>query len=382
VCSSDLFNVGKDLWWNWLKHEGKSIYGRTVNVVFQNDNYNPSQAETVCEQMATQQHAFLLIGAAGTDQISQCAFYSNQHGIPYLSAGVTKTGTNFNTYFAITMTYPDQMPLLAQYLKKLGPGEDRYGINGSGPDGTIKVAMVAPNTPNFSDAISAMQSAISGLGSKYQVRVFPVQKNENPQDAPSVMAQIKAYGADIISPITAPVFTISLSQASANQQYFPRYLGVGITNAINQAIGNECTSNQFGGSGTGHPAAMFFSPWPGWSDRNHFDPDYDQAVNLAGSQAQNINQKGNGGDLMWSLWGVMKTVYGMLLAAGPNLTRAGFINAMRNYSTRGASHDFPNLTYTPSNKWGAYQVNALTADCSSSQWIEDPSNFGLKSSFS
>jgi hypothetical protein len=129
---------------------------------------------------------------------------------------------------------------------------------------------------------------------------------------------------------------------------------------------------------------MFFSPWPGWSDRNSSigDPDYDQAVNLAGSQAQSINQKGNGGDLMWSLWGVMKTVAQMLLAAGPNLSRAGFINTARTFSTHGASHDFPNLNFTPSNKWGAYQVNALTADCNGSQWVEDPNNRGLRSSFS
>jgi len=380
---ADAFQVGKDLYWNWLKHEGKSIYGRTVNVVFADDHYNPQTAETVCEQMDTQQHAFLLIGAAGTDQITQCAFYANQRGVPYLSAGVSKTSTqNDSTYSAITMTYPDQMSLLAQYIKRLGSGEDRYGPNGTGADGKIKIAMVAPNTPNFADAVSGLQRAISALGAPYQMQPFYVQKDENPNDAGSVMLSIKQYGADIISPITAPVFTISLSQASANQGYFPRYLGVGITNAINQAIGNECTSNQFGGPGTGHPTAMFFSPWPGWAQRDQFDPDYDRAVQLAGSQAQSINQKGNGGDLMWSLWGVMKTVYQMLLAAGPNLSRAGFINAARTYSTHGSSHDFPNLNFTPSNKWGAYQVNALTADCSSQQWVEDPNNFGLHSSFS
>jgi hypothetical protein len=195
------------------------------------------------------------------------------------------------------------------------------------------------------------------------------------------MAQIKQWGADIISPITAPVFTIALAGASGSQQYFPRYVGVGITNAINQAISNECQSNQFGGPGTGKPTAMFFSPWPGWAQRNQFDPDYDKAVALAGAPAQRINQRGSGGDLMWSLWGLMKTLYRSLLAAGPNLTRAGFINAMRSFSTGGASTAFPNVTYTPSNKWGAYQVNALTADCANSQWVEDPNNFGLRSKF-
>jgi ABC-type branched-subunit amino acid transport system substrate-binding protein len=378
---ADAFNYGKDLYWNWLKHQGKSIYGRSVKFVFADDHYNPQTAAAVCEQMATQQHAFLLIGAAGTDQISQCAFYANQHGIPYLSAGVTKSGTNYPTYFGITMTYSDQMPLLAQYVKKLGAGEDRYGANGLTKDNAIKVAMVAPDTPNFADARDAMVAAFTRLGAPYQIRVYPVQKDENPQDSAGVIAQIKQWGADIISPITAPVFTIALSNASASQQYFPRYVGVGVTNAINQAISNECTSNQFGGPGTGKPAAMFFSPFPGWAQRNQFDPDYDKAVALAGSGAQNINQKGNGGDLMWSLWGVSKGLYQMLLAAGPNLTRTGFMNTLSTYSTHGTWHDFPNLTFTRSNRWGAYQVNALTADCANKEWVEDPNNFGLHSSF-
>jgi hypothetical protein len=279
------------------------------------------------------------------------------------------------------MTYSDQMPLLAEYVKKLGPSEDRYGPNGLTKDNVIKVAMVSPDTPNFADARDAMVAAFTRLGAPYQIRVYPVQKDENPQDSAGVIAQIKQWGADIISPITAPVFTIALSNASASQQYFPRYVGVGITNAINQAISNECTSNQFGGPGTGHPAAMFFSPFPGWAQRNQFDPDYDKAVALAGSGAQNINQKGNGGDLMWSLWGVSKGLYQMLLAAGPNLTQTGFMNTMSTYSTHGSFHDFPNLTFTHSNRWGAYQVNALTADCANKEWVEDPNNFGLHSSF-
>ncbi|GAC1416110.1 MAG: hypothetical protein NVSMB57_11510 [Actinomycetota bacterium] len=373
---ADSFNIGKDLWWNWLKHNGQSVNGRTVNVVFADDHYNPQQATTVCEQMATQDHAFMLIGAAGTDQISQCAFYANQHGIPYGSAGVTKSGTNFSTYFGLTMTYPDQMKLLAQYIRKLGPGEDRYSANGVGAkDGKIRIAMVAPDTPNFADARRALTDAIGSLGSPYEARVFLVQKDENPQDAPTLVNQIKAYGADIISPITAPVFTIALAQATGAQQYKPRYAGVGVTNAINQAISNECQSQQFS-----NPPAMFFSPWPGWAQRNSFDPDFDKAVAITPGAA-NLNTVHGGGDLMWSLWGIMKTLSALLTKAGKDLSRQSFLASTLKYSAS-SNKDFPNLNYS-SSRWGAYQVHALVGDCSSNneQWNEDPNNFGLHSSF-
>ena len=52
------------------------INGREVHVVFKDDHYNPSYARQVCQQMAQQNHAFLLIGGAGTDQIKACAGYA------------------------------------------------------------------------------------------------------------------------------------------------------------------------------------------------------------------------------------------------------------------------------------------------------------------
>ncbi|MHB8512793.1 MAG: ABC transporter substrate-binding protein [Actinomycetota bacterium] len=379
---ADSFNVGKDLFWNWLKRTGQSVYGRQVKVVFYDDQYSPSTATYVCSQMDQQDHVFLIVGGAGTDQISACANYSYRRGIPYLSAGVTQIGTDYPNYYALTMSYKKQQALLAEYIKKLGSSEDRYSANGvPGADGVIKVAMVSPDTPNFSDARQALQDAINALGSHYQFKLVTVGKNEDTSQAGQIAQQIKSWGADIISTITAPNFTVALSEATAGQQYYPRYVGVGVTNAINQALAAECSSKQFGNpNGTPSiPSAMFFMPGSGWAQADQYDKNFNAEVNAEGGNAQSLNTAGNGGDIMWLLWGLSKQIYHLLMAAGPHLSRSGFLAAMAKYKSSSYT-DFPNIDYTV-DRWGPYQVHALIANCSADTWDEDPNNPGLHSSF-
>jgi len=79
---NESFQKGKDLY--WLRGSGPDvkIYGRTVKVVFADDHYNPTHARSVCQTMAEQQHAMLLVGGGGTDQIQACAQYAASKGIP------------------------------------------------------------------------------------------------------------------------------------------------------------------------------------------------------------------------------------------------------------------------------------------------------------
>lgn len=398
------FQVGKDVYWNYLnKAKNETIYGRSVNVVFRDDQYNPTTAVAVCDQMASSDKAFLLIGAAGTDQINACSNYANQRGIPYLSAGVQTAGVNTRrTYFAISMTYAAQMPLLAQYICKLGPALDMLGppddaTGASGPpDKKVKIGMVRPNTPNFNDASSALQSAIAKLDGNcgdvtYVFKIYTVVKEGQTSDAQNVGTQMKNDGVDVVSPITAPLFTIQLANYTAGQNYKPRYMGVGITNGINQGIAQECRGNP--------PAfqdAVFFSPWPGWSNvmgtvtpgKYEYDSEYaNAATDFYTKGTTGLNKVGTGGDLMLAQWGIMKVVHKMLLAAGPNLTRQSFVQTLLNFSTSTAT--FPDLAFNNSH-FGARNVHVLVGRCDDPdgpggpdgpRFIEDPVNPGLRSSF-
>ena len=70
----------------------KALGGRKVRVVFRDDEFNPSRAVQVCREMVEKEKAFVLVGGGGADQITACAKYANQIGVPYFSAGVNEDG--------------------------------------------------------------------------------------------------------------------------------------------------------------------------------------------------------------------------------------------------------------------------------------------------
>jgi len=324
---SESFNTGKDLYWlRGANGKPVVIHGRKVQVVFQDDQYNPSHARAVCQQMAEQQQVFMLVGGGGTDQIQACAQYAASKGIPYLSAGVTEIGlTKLPNYFAFSMSYPAQAPLLAQYVKR------NFTTDGS------KVAMVATNTPNFDDSVAAFQAAFPG------VKVFRPEKNESGTSMAGNLCTGTLKRYDVVFPLTAPTYYLQMAGAA---QCRPQYVGVGVTMGLDTVARTGCQA------GRSTEGARFFSPAPAYADSNQFDPGFRQ---VAGSSAD---------DIMWLLWASSKALHHGFDQAGPNLSREGFIQTMSSASIK--TGILPDLQFSPSDHFGASQVHVLRNVCSGS----------------
>ena len=363
---ASVFDKGKDLYWKWLNEvKGEKLFGRTVRVVTADDQYSPTTAVSVCNKMTSQDKAFLLIGAAGTDQINACASFADQRGIPYLSPGVQEAGLNTRrSYFAVTMTYRQQMNPLVQMLVK---EHKRQNLDFNG-DGTMRLGFVRPNTPNFNDADSELEAATKAAGWEYEV--YSVVKEGNSTEAQTVATQMQQDKVDIAVPITAPTFTTQLAINTGKNNYRPTYAGVAISNNINQMINLACQNDQFEG-------ALFFSPWPGWKQVNagQYDKDFSVAANRF---APEFNKRDKGGDLLLALWGIMKNVHQMFLAAGKNVTRESFIATMNNFSVNPGA--FPTLKCEPTNHFCARDVFVLEGACNDpdgAQWVT-PSRYKKK----
>jgi branched-chain amino acid transport system substrate-binding protein len=331
---AESFNAGKDL--DWLKgNDGKpiEIHGRQVQVVFQDDQYNPSHARAVCQQMAEDQQVFMLIGGAGTDQIQACAAYAASKGIPYLSAGVTEKGlTTLPNYFAVSMSYAAQGPLLAKYMQA-----NKAALNWSGDP--AKVVLVHTNTPNFDDAVASFTQALPGA------KIIRPEKNERGSSMASQLCTGTTKNYEVVYPLTAPTYFLEMAGASKCN---PQYVGVGVSMGLNTVASTGCTTG-------GVDGARFFSPVPAYAGSEKWDPAFKQA--------------GGSDDIMFLLWGLMKSIHQLLLNAGENLSREGFIAATSNASVK--SGVFPDLKYTPSNHFGASQVHVLRADCASDQYVTE-----------
>jgi branched-chain amino acid transport system substrate-binding protein len=333
------FDHGKDLYWE-KGCGGKPclIFGRKVETVFQDDQYNPSHARAVCAQMAEQQQAFLLIGGGGTDQIQSCAVYAASKGIPYLSAGVTETGlTTLPNYFALSMSYADQVPLLVKYMKANASG---LGWNGD----PARVAAVITNSPNFDDAANAFGQALPGA------TIIRPEKNErgNSMAGRLCLGTVKNY--DVVFPLTAPTYFLEMAGfAKCN----PQYVGVGVTMGLNQVASVGCQTG-------GLDNARFFSPAPAYIDAAKFDPVFKQAGGLD--------------DIEFLLWGLSKALHQLFLKAGQNLSRQGFIASTQTASVK--SNVFPDLKFSPTNHFGAKTAHVLRADCSKGQYVTEIPFYG------
>lgn len=387
---ASVFEKGADIYWKYLKDKGVKVIGRDVQVVFENDNYSPVQAVAVCKKMAETNKAFLLIGGAGTDQIRACAAdYAAPRNIPYLSAGVQEVGlSQLSNYFAVTMSYRAQMAPLVQLLQKLNGSTnklDKYGGVGGG-DGTIKVAFIRPNTPNFDDADDALKAAVEAAGWTY--RAFNVPKDADAgTHGGGTASNLKNGGYDIAIPITAPTYTTGVVSQADKNSYKPLYAGVAISNNVNAMIDTPCKAD----SNSGMNGAVFLSPWPGLLNITDPDKPLDKEfVEAAKKYAPSVfNRKY--GDLLYALWGIMRTVHQMFEKAGADVTRESFSSTNRNgFSYR--SGKFPTLQFSPSDPFGAKDANVLLGKCTQggngeyadgngAQWITHPDYPGLHSSF-
>ncbi|MGH2691526.1 MAG: ABC transporter substrate-binding protein [Actinomycetota bacterium] len=338
---ADSFTRGKDAY--WLKgNDGKpvEIFGRRVEVVFQDDQYNPSHARVVCSQMAEQQEVFLLVGGGGTDQIQACGAYAASKGIPYVSVGTTEVGlTRLPSYYAVTMSYADQVPLLAQYMNA---SKGDLGWSGD----PAKVAAVVTNTPNFDDAVLAFEQSLPGA------RIIRPEKNERGSTMAGQLCTGTLKNFEVVFPLVAPTYFLEMAGASKCN---PQYVGVGITMGLNQVAGVGCTSG-------GMANARFFSPAPAFADSDKYDPLF--------------RQGGGADDIEFLLWGLWKSIHQLLLKAGENLTREGFIQSSATASYKTGL--FPDVGMSPTNHFGAKQVHVLRADCSSRQFVTEQA---FKSSF-
>ncbi len=331
------FEKGKDLYFKFLESQGKKINGRRVEVAFRNDNYNPSQAVTACRELVEDEGVFLLVGVAGADQLQACAQYAHSVGVPYISGGVTEIGVNqIPGYFAAWMSYPQQGPLLADYLvTKAGAGDEKNG-------------MLRFNTPAFSDANSSWINAMRERGATVDYN-RAISKTAGQSDAQSVATELQAKGIQNVYVLTSPTFFIQLANAAQSQGYRPHWVGVGLSMALDTVASIACRN------GRSIDGAHFLNPTPSFFDSNRFDPSFRKA--------------GGTDDIQFGLWGISKLLAQMLAKPGRDLSRERFVFAVeRSKFSTGIG---PPVAYSPDNHFGGQSMHLNRADCSKNAWVTE-----------
>jgi hypothetical protein len=287
--------------------------------------------------MVEQDGAFMLVGGGGADQITACAQYANENGIPYLSAGVNDTGlSDLDTYFATTLTYAEQAPMLIAQLQA---------------EGVTEVGLVVSDTPSFDDAFAAIKASAeeAGITIPYETRI---NKTAAEPEQLSVVQELKNTGVQAVLLVTSPLVFIGLSNQGLNQGYQPTWLGPGVTAGLNVVTSFGCPGVETG---------QFFSPTPNLDVIDELDPDFKIAY------AQFAPADATADDIGLQLWSLNKALALMFVATGPELGRAAFMNTLV------TSPGFDNEIYSPvqftvDDHFGGTGASLLDADCATMQF--------------
>jgi ABC-type branched-subunit amino acid transport system substrate-binding protein len=335
---STSFEKSRDLYWRWvIEEKGQKVLGRRkVDVIFADDRYEPTTAIQVCRQLASR--AFLLTGGGGTDQIQACGRFAGQARVPYFSAGVTEAGLEGNPwYFAASMTYKQQGPLLAEYVAKHFPGK--------------KVGAIVTQTPNFNDAVEGWDAGRKRYDLPYTQTLRHPKGNTSWYSG--YAKQLHEAGAQVVFMLTSPLDYIRFAQVADDAGYDFQYVGVGVTKGLNDVLRSGCDQVDGG---------VFFSPFPALETAEKLDPEFLQAARKFGVAAD---------DIAWAIWGSSKLLHESFKAYeqvfGNDLTREDF-RALVESSGRVKTGVYPDVEYSPQDHFGGTAVHVLKADCGPKQY--------------
>src|SRR5688572_4191447 len=330
------FEESNDLYWRFLAEKG-GVHGRNVEVVFRDDQYNPTSAVQVCREMVEKEKVFAIIGFAGSDQITACARYAETANVPYFSGGVNEEGlAGLNRYFAISQTYDQQSSTLVKLMKKRIM--------------KTKVAIVVIETPALNSTVRSITREITRAGGLQIVRTSRIGKNASDAELLSEAQQLRNAGAEIVYVIAAPIPFIKLATNAQAQAYNPTWVGPGTTNGFQVVAQAGCPSIG---------SAKFLSPFPQLDAIDGLDADYKPAYRKhVGKDPDDIGILN---------WGMNKVVHQMLEATGRDLSRQSFFKTV----TSGRvfhSNVYPDVRYDSSIRFGARTAHLLEADCTNRSW--------------
>ncbi|MFZ5847463.1 MAG: ABC transporter substrate-binding protein [Actinomycetota bacterium] len=330
------FERGIGVYADYINRKG-GIHGRKLEIVFRDDRFDPNSARSVCKEMAEQHKVFMLIGGGGADQIDACARYAASIGVPYLSAGVHETRPGLgdlgsvSTYFAASLTYEQQVPLLSRLIATQFKGQE--------------VAVITADNDSLNNYHAIVDSAIKKVAGSNVALSRRIPKKTD-VDAPAIATQICNSGAKAVVWNASPSGLINVSKSMTCQVTF---VGPGLTNGLNIVATAGCPTIN---------GALFYSPFPGLDRIDQMDPNFRPAYRQKNGQEPD--------DLAIAVWGLEKLVGQMLQATGKQLSREAFMGTIAKVKAFDTGV-YPSTNF--SSRFGGTAMHLLKADCGRQQYV-------------
>ncbi len=312
-------------YFNYLNKSG-GIYGRKIKFVVKDDQYNPAKTQSVTNELILNDKIFAMFGALGTDQHQTVIDTLNKKKIPDV---FVNTGASI---FGNVKKYPYTFPYFPSYAVEAKVMA--YYINQTASLKNLKKCFMYQDGDFGVDASNGFKAAGLTFATTTSYSAATVA-----QPFAAQVSKMKAAGCELVTFFGITQATANLLGTSAKLGFRPTWM---VT-----SVGSEPTilKGVLGSSAT----ALI---------NNMYTPSFITAITDTGnpfvSQMKTLVEASG---LPWNFY----TYYGVntayvlsqaLKAAGPNLTRAGLVNALQTKASTFRSAASVPFVITPKSHQG------------------------------
>jgi ABC-type branched-subunit amino acid transport system substrate-binding protein len=328
-----------NVFWTAVNTEHGGIYGRQVDMTYENDNYDPATAVTAAKTCVAK-GIFLLLGGIGFDQIPTVRNYVEQVHQLYLYHSATVNGSKGLRY---SFT---ELPT----VERLGEG---FAQLAAAKFKGKRIGILERDSANWSPGVQRFKALAPSLG------LTIVGDEKAAASAGNYTSQINNLKnvdhADVVWIWLNALESTEVVKQMKAQLWNPDLL-VFPFNLTSQTLGSDAMNPPMDG------VAMY----PAYSKGDYSGPFAGYADDMKEFEAQyakydpNADLSGVGGDLLFLNWVAQKALYRQLLLCGKDCTRNRFVDVLEGYHATPVSSGCPIDFTTGDHHHGAVDLTFMT----------------------
>ena len=311
-----------NVYWQVVNEAG-GVYGRKVEVYYENDDYKPDVAVQAATRCKDSHNPFILVGGIGFDQIPAVRVWAENNKVLYLHHTATKHDADHLRY---SFTFLPTTELTGEMFGKVAAARFRDG----------KFGILKRGSENWEPGVRGFKAIAKQAGLDIRLeREVPQNKGSYVQD----IVDMRNAGVDTVFLwINALEATQFITQASG-QDWHPQFI-VFPFNLTSQTLGDAAMNPPLVGISMHNAYTMgdYSGPFAAYAD------DMKQFEEQYRTYRPNADIGGIGGDLIFLNWSGQKAMHQLLLQCGPDCTRNRFVELLHNYKgkpvTSGCDLDF------------------------------------------
>lgn len=294
---ADIFDTRPEdirVYWEWVNDNG-GIYGRKVDITFEDDGYRPDRAVEAAERCKAKK-AFMLLGGIGFDQIPAVRAWNEQSQNRLLYLHHIARADYSKRY---SFSYLPTVEQMGSYAAKWILAKHRND----------KIGVLWRQSESWQPGHKAFLSRLR-QGGKRPVADLPVQKDQAVYT--QQISELKARGAKTVFVWENALAATELVKQAKQQDYSPTWI-VFPFQLTTDALGRDSLTPPMEGiaSWLAYVPGRSSGPWGSYgAEIRRFE---------AAQRKYGRAQKGN--DILWMTWIAMKQLHQLLLDCGPDCGR-------------------------------------------------------------